>query len=78
MKNITGETIKGNAEINIENVVREVQIKVQTEQVAAQKADEEARSLEMELMEAQVAHERKEEAERKGKETQEKVTELTG
>lgn len=79
MKNISGETIRGNrAEANMENILREVQLKVQIEQQEAQEADEEARSLEIELMQAQVAHEKKEDANRKGRETQEKVTELTG
>lgn len=44
----------------------------------AQKAEEDARSLEMVLMQAQAAHERKEEAERHGKETSEKIAELAG
>lgn len=44
----------------------------------ASQAEEELRSVELELMEAQAAHERKEEAERKGKEVKEKMQEMTG
>ncbi len=79
MKNITGETIKGaTKEVNMEQIVRDVQIKVQIEQMEAAEAQEEALNLEMELLSAQAAHEKKEEAERKGRETNEKVAELTG
>ncbi len=43
------------------------------EQLDAHEAEEDVKSLEIELMQAQLAHERKEEAELKGKETSEKI-----
>ena len=48
------------------------------QEMEAGKAEEDAQSLELELMQAQAAHEGKEEAERKGKETKEKMQEMTG
>lgn len=63
---------------NLKTALSEARMHVQSEQREAQEAEEEARQLELQLMEAQAAHERKEEAERKGKETSEKIAELTG
>lgn len=80
MKNANAEilTNERHEQIDMKELVTEVKLKVQTEQLEAVRAEDEARSLELELQEAQVAHERREEAERQGKETNEKVAELTG
>lgn len=63
---------------NLKQMLEDAKMIVANEQMEAQEAQEEARSLELELIQAQAAHERKEEAERQGRETSEKITELTG
>ncbi len=80
MKQNTAEIMKTNSTegMDLKQIQKEVEMKVSGEQLEASQAEEDARSLEMELREAQAAHERKEEAERQGKETNEKITELTG
>lgn len=80
MRNANAEIIKTDKKeaFDMEEFVAEAKMKVTNEQHEAAKAEDEARSLELELREAQVAHERKEEAEHQGKETTEKITELTG
>ena len=63
---------------DLKQMLADAKLKVSNEQMEASQAEEEARSLELQLMEAQAAHERKEEEERQGKETKEKITEMTG
>ena len=79
--------IQNNAEIIANNKVESVDMKDlfsvareerDTVEQGANEAEEINRSLELELMEAQNARERKEEAERKGKETKEKISEMAG
>ncbi len=72
MKNTNSESL------DLKQMVEESKMKVATEQREAHESEEQARSLELELREAQAAHERREQAERQGKETNEKVAELTG
>jgi hypothetical protein len=78
MKNTNAEIMKGNntENIDIKQMLSDAKLKVSTEQMEAGQAEEEARSLELELQEAQAAHEKKEEAERQGKETSEKINEI--
>lgn len=80
MKNTNAETIRveRHEQMDLKEMVTEAKMKVQTEQLEASSSEDEVRSLELELREAQVAHERREEAERQGKETNEKIAELTG
>lgn len=80
MKMNNAEIIKTDKAENLDmqQLVSEAKMKVEKEQHDASQAEDEARSLELELREAQVAHERREEAEHQGKETTEKITEMTG
>lgn len=80
MKNMNAEVLKNtNMErFDLKQAVENARMQVSTEELEVQEAQEEARSLELELQEAQLAHERKEEAERQGKETAEKIGEVTG
>jgi hypothetical protein len=80
MKNTNAEILKTNTveSMDLKQMVETARMKVSTEQMEAHTAEDDARSLELELREAQVTHEKKEEAERQGKETSEKITELTG
>ncbi len=80
MKQNNAEILKTNkAEgVDLKEFLSEARREVAEETQEAHEAEEEARSLELELMQAQAAHESKEEAERKGKETSEKITEMTG
>ena len=79
--------IQNNAEIlktnshegmDITQIHQEVTEMKSEEVTEATRDEEELRSIELELIEAQAAHERKEEAERKGKEAKEKMQEMTG
>ena len=76
----TAEILKTNKKegMNIEEIRQEVTNMKEEVVTDATEAEETARSLELELMEAQAAHERKEEAERSGREVKEKMQELTG
>lgn len=80
MKQNNAEILKinTNESMDLKQMVEQARMKVSTEQLETNEAEEDARSLELELMEAQVTHEKKEEAERQGKDTSEKITELTG
>lgn len=79
MKIHNAEIMKGTkTEMNLEDVVKSAELTVQAIEMEAGQAEEDARSLELELIEAQAAHEKKEEAERSGHETNEKITELGG
>lgn len=80
MKQNNAEIMKNHnsASLDLKHMVEEAKMRVSEEQLEAQESEEEARSLELELLEAQRAHERREEAERQGKETNEKIGELTG
>ncbi len=80
MKNANAEIIKTNRTetVNLTDMVTGAQQRVEIANREADQTEEEARSLELELIEAQAARERKEEAERQGKETNEKIAELTG
>lgn len=76
----TAEIIKTNkAEtVDLKETLSRARTEVSQIELGATEAEQEAQSLELELMQAQQAHERKEEAERKGKETKEKITEMSG
>ena len=76
----TAEILKTNNKegMDLKEMHREITQMKDEEVIEASENEEEARSLELELMEAQAAHERKEEAERQGKEVKEKMRELTG
>ncbi|MDO8269535.1 MAG: hypothetical protein Q7T54_02590 [Candidatus Levybacteria bacterium] len=63
---------------NVKDMLQEARTNVSQIELEASQAEEDARSLELELIQAQAAHERREEAERQGKETNEKIAELTG
>lgn len=79
MKMNSAEVIRGSREsIDLKQMLEEAKLKVAEEQLEASEAEEEAQSLELELLQAQTSHEQKEEAERKGKETSEKIAEVTG
>jgi len=80
MKQNTAEIMKNNnAELgNLKQMLESGQMNVLTIEMDASEAEEDARSLELELMQAQAAHERKEKAEQQGKETSEKIAELVG
>lgn len=80
MKQANAEILKTNKneKLDLSQMLTEARTMVSDEQMEANQAEEDSRSLELELMEAQAAHERKEEAERQGKETKEKITEMTG
>lgn len=75
MKSNNAEVLKNtnNEKFDLKQAVENARMQVSTEQLEAQEAEEEARSLELELMQAQAAHEKKEEAEKQGKETGEKI-----
>ena len=77
---MNAETLKTNTNENLDlkQMVEAARMDVSTEQMETQEAQEDARSIELELQEAQALHEKREEAERQGKETSEKITELTG
>lgn len=79
MKTNNAEVITNRkAEGNIKDLVRQAEMNAEKVAQEAQEAEEEKRRIEMELMEAQASHEKREEAERQGKETADKVAELTG
>lgn len=80
MKNMNAEVLKNtNTEkFDLRQAVESVRQAVSKEQFEANEAEEKARSIEIELLQAQAAHEKKEEAQRQGKETNEKIGEITG
>lgn len=80
MKNTNAEILKTNMteSVNLKEMLANARGVVGDEQLKAHEAESDARSLELELLQAQAAHEAKEEAERKGKETSEKIDEVTG
>ena len=80
MKQNNAEILKTNATeaVDLKEMLATARENVRQEELRASEAEEEARSLELELMQAEAAHEAKEEAEKKGKETSEKTSELTG
>jgi hypothetical protein len=80
MKQNNAEIIKTNMteKMDLKQMVEDARARVSTEELEAHEAEEDKRSLELELMQAQAAHEKKEEAERQGKETSEKITEISG
>jgi len=77
--NANGEAIKGvNNSETMRGMVEAARAQVASEQMKVQETNQEAARLEQELLEAQAAHEQKEKAEQKGKETKEKVDAVTG
>lgn len=79
MKMNSAEIIKNQAESgDLKQMLEDAKMMVANEQIEARESEEDAKSLELDLLQAQAAHERREEAERQGKETTEKITELTG
>ena len=80
MKMNNAEILKTNTTeaIDLKEMLSTARENVRQEELRASEAEDEARSLELELMQAEAAHEAKEEAEKKGKETSEKISELTG
>ncbi len=64
--------------IDLKEMLSTAREHVRQEELRASEAEEEARSLELELMQAEAAHEAKEEAEKKGKETTEKIESIAG
>ncbi len=80
MRHANAEIMKANTfeEGSLKKMLVEAKQEVMEISLDAQEAEEDTRSLELELIEAQAAAERRAEAEEKGKETKEKITELTG
>jgi len=80
MRHANAEIMKANTfeEGSLKKMLVEAKQEVMEISLDAQEAEEDTRSLELELIEAQAAAERRAEAEGKGKETKEKITELTG
>jgi hypothetical protein len=80
MKQNNAEILKTNkAEgVDLKEFLSEARHEVADETQEAREAEEQAQSLKLELMQAQAARESKDEAERKGKETSEKIAEVTG
>ena len=79
MKVNSAEIVKGTSDrADIKQMLEDATLMVAEQELKAHEAEEDAKSLEIELMQAQSAHERREEAERQGKETTEKIAELTG
>jgi hypothetical protein len=79
MKQNNAEVLKNtNTErFDLKQAVENARMQVSTEKLEAQEAEEQAKSLEIELLQAQATHEKKEEAERQGKESAEKINELS-
>ncbi len=79
MKQNNAEIFKANkVDVDLKEMLSMARENVQREEFEVSKSEEEARNLEIELLQAQAANERKEEAEKKGKETSEKIQEITG
>jgi hypothetical protein len=79
MKQNNAEVLKNTGlENNLKEMLSNSRMSVREEEMEAREAEDDVRSLELELMQAQAAHEAKEEAERKGKETSEKIQEIVG
>ena len=80
MRQNTAEILKTNSSegVSMEERVSDAQMKESNEEVELQETEEQARSLELLLQQIQVTHEKKEESERKGKETSEKIQEVSG
>ena len=80
MRNVNAEIIKNDTTggMDMKEMVIHVKEMVGQGELRTAEAEEDARSLELELMTAQAQHERREEAESRGRETNEKISELTG
>ena len=80
MKLTNAEILKTNSAegMSLKDRLSEAQNIASEQEMKLHETEEDARSLELMLEQIEVTHEKKEEAERKGKETSEKITELTG
>jgi len=80
MKLTNAEILKTNSAegVSLKDRLSEAQNIASEQEMKLHETEEDARSLELMLEQIEATHEKKEEAERKGKETSEKITELTG
>lgn len=80
MKQTNPEAIKTqNTEaVNLREAVDQGRFMVQKAELEAVDAQQAERQLELELREAQVAHDQKKESEERGQETKEKISEVSG
>lgn len=80
MKLTNAEILKTNSseDISLKDRIPEAENVASSEEMKLHDAEEDARSLDLLLQQIEATHEKKEEAERKGKETSEKIAELTG
>ena len=80
MKLTNAEIIKTNSseQASLKDRLVDAQNVASEQESELHEVEEDARSLDLMLQQIQATHEKKEEAERKGKETSEKITELTG
>ena len=80
MKLTNAEIIKTNSseQASLKDRLVDAQNVASEQESELHEVEEDARSLDLMLQQIQATHEKKEEAERKGKETCEKITELTG
>jgi len=80
MKLTNAEILKTNSAegVSLKDRLSEAQNIASEQEMKLHETEEDARSLELMLEQIEATHEKKEEAERKGKETREKITEMTG
>jgi hypothetical protein len=80
MKLTNAEILKTNTAENVtlKDRISEAENKATGEELKLHEAEEDARSLDLLLQQIEATHEKKEEAERKGKETSEKIAEISG
>lgn len=80
MKLTNAEILKTNSSeaVPLKDRLAEAQMIDSEQKMELHETEEDARSLDLMLQQIQATHEKKEEAERKGKETSEKIAELAG
>ncbi len=80
MKLTNAEILKTNSAegVSLKDRIHEAENTVSSEELKLHEAEEDARTLDLLLQQIEATHEKKEEAERKGKETSEKIAELAG
>ncbi len=78
MREVTGEAIKNNNTEREGGRLESARMSVGKVEQQAANTEQEERDLQIELLKAEAAAERREEAERKGKETKEKVDGIAG
>ena len=80
MKLTNAEILKTNSSesVSLKDRVSEAQNIASEQEMELHETEEDVRSLDLLLQQIEATHEKKEEAERKGKETSEKIAELAG